>query len=234
MQKKTITRTRKWRLEIWRETTLRQITRDVAESCNPQTWHPLTPRRHPPSVRLLCIRHRGQVRRLQGRCYKFPLLFSPLVILRAILLSVSLTNLYQQGEETSSGLKQYCRIDRDLYYLALSIPSVKIQSFFLLNCWCICGWFWISVPGFRCRCCCQMSFIPWDSDHHLWPRLLQAYPVCNSITNEVRTMSALCNIMLFWISQSDIISFDKQTNNTSTNVQVMRETNLLEGNLFEV
>ncbi|KAG2538591.1 hypothetical protein PVAP13_9NG387000 [Panicum virgatum] len=132
--KKTIMRTRKWRLEIWRETTLRQITRDVAESCNPQTWHPLTPRRHPPSVRLLCIRHRGQVRRLQGRCYKFPLLFSPLVILRAILLSVSLTILYQQGEETSSGLKQYCRIDRDLYYLALSIPSVKIQSFFLLNC----------------------------------------------------------------------------------------------------
>ena len=125
-------RTRKRRLGV--TTMLRQIAGDGAESCNPQIWRPPTPRRRPRSGLLLRMRHRGQVRRLQGRCCKFPLLFSPLVILRAILLSVSLTNLYQQGEETSSDLKQYCRIDRDLYYLVLSTPGVKIQSFFLLNC----------------------------------------------------------------------------------------------------
>ena len=92
-------RTRKRRLGV--TTTLRQIAGDGAESCNPQIRRPPTPRRRPRSGLLLRMRHRGQVRRLQGRCCKFPMLFCPLVVLRAIL---SETILYQRGGETSSDL----------------------------------------------------------------------------------------------------------------------------------
>uniref|UniRef100_A0A0A9GXW4 Uncharacterized protein n=1 Tax=Arundo donax TaxID=35708 RepID=A0A0A9GXW4_ARUDO len=51
-----------------RETRLREIAGDGAESRNPQIRRSPTPRRRPRGGRLLRIRHRRQVCRLQGRC----------------------------------------------------------------------------------------------------------------------------------------------------------------------
>lgn len=64
--------TRKRRLEIGRETG-DETAGDGAEICNLQIRRPPSPRRHPCGGRHPRIRHRRQVRRLQGRCCEFPL-----------------------------------------------------------------------------------------------------------------------------------------------------------------
>lgn len=105
--KKTITRKRRlWISGGRRRCRLHQIAGDGAESRNPQIRGPRTPRRHRRGGCLLRVRHRGQVRRLQGRCCKFPLRFSspPLILGAILLLSVTETILHQRGEETGFDL----------------------------------------------------------------------------------------------------------------------------------